>query len=66
MGALIGYVASATAIPWVLAGSLVSGGIVASIMGAATVRVIPEHGLRWAIAGGCVLLGALTLLKVLL
>lgn len=66
VGALIGYVASATAIPWVLAGSLVSGGIVASIMGAATVRVIPEHGLRWAIAGGCVLLGALTLLKVLL
>lgn len=64
-GALAGYLTAGTPIPWALAGSLVAGGVVASVMGAATVRVMPERGLKWAIAGGCVVLGGLTLLKVL-
>ncbi len=65
-GALAGYLTAGTPIPWALAASLVAGGVVASVMGAATVRVMPERGLKWAIAGGCVVLGGLTLLKVLL
>jgi len=64
-GALAGYLTAGTPIPWALAGSLIVGGVVASVMGAATVRVMPERGLKWAIAGGCVVLGGLTLLKVL-
>lgn len=65
-GALIGYLLMGTGIPWSLAAALVIGGTVASVMGAITVRVVPERRLTWAVAAGCMLLGALTLLKVLL
>jgi uncharacterized membrane protein YfcA len=61
VGGITGYLLMGTSIPWMLTGALALGGILASVLAAATVRVLPARGLKSIVAAVYLFLGGLTL-----
>ncbi|MGC9317589.1 MAG: sulfite exporter TauE/SafE family protein [Armatimonadota bacterium] len=61
IGGVVGYAVMGAAIPWMLTLALLTGGAVASVFAAATVRSLPPVGLKRVVAGTYLVLGALTL-----
>lgn len=61
VGAIIGYLLMGTAMPWMLIGALALGGVLSSVLAAATVSAIPAHGLKSVVAAVYLFLGGLTL-----
>lgn len=61
VGAIVGYLLMGTAMPWMLIGALALGGILSSVLAAATVSAIPAHGLKSVVAAVYLFLGGLTL-----
>ncbi len=61
IGGVVGYAVMGAQFPWKLTAALLVGGAVASVLAAATVRALPEHGLRRVVASTYLILGGLTL-----
>ena len=66
VGGLVAYLVGGAHIFWPLGGGMVVGGAIAAVLGAATVRAISPAKLTTAVSVGCVFLGALTLMRVLM
>ncbi len=61
VGGIAGYIIMGARMPWALTGALVMGGIIASILAAATVRALPAGGLKSVVGVVYLVLGGLML-----
>jgi hypothetical protein len=61
VGGIAGYLILGIEIPWMLTAALVVGGLVSSLLAAATIRSLPEGALKSVIASVYIFLGSLTL-----
>lgn len=61
VGGIIGYAIMGARFSWALTAALLIGGAIASVFAAATVRALPEHGLKRVISATYLILGGLTL-----
>lgn len=64
IGGLFGFLIGGGAVLWPLAIGLILGGLLASLLAAVTVKILPADRLGIAVSGACIVLGLLMLLRL--